>query len=76
MAVEKVTGGGRADDERLGTIFLVKEEEEYCFLFEKDHPARLYQALFESAEREDLGLSRAEVLEMIEGIVPVELRSL
>jgi len=76
MAVQDVTSGGRADAERLGTIFVVKEEEEYCFLFERDNPARLYEALFESAEREDLGLSRAEVLEMIEGMVPERLRSL
>jgi len=66
----------RGEGERVGTIFVVKEEEEYCFLFERDDPGRLYEALFESATRSDLGLSRMEVTEMIEGMVPERLRSI
>ncbi len=62
--------------ERVGTVFVLKEDEEYCFLFERDNPAGLFSALFESAERSDLGLSRQEVLEMIEGMVPERLRSI
>ena len=64
----------RGDGERVGTVFLVKEDEEYCFLFERDDPASLYAALFQYADSSDLGLSRHEALEMIEGMVPHGLR--
>jgi len=64
------------DGERVGTIFVVKEDEEYCFLFERDDPAKLFATLFDSAERGDLGLSRQDVMEMIEGMVPQGLRSI
>jgi hypothetical protein len=70
------THEGRADGERVGTIFLIKEDEEYCFLFERDKPGRLYATLFESAESGDTDLSCQEVLEMIEGMVPHRLRSI
>jgi len=69
-------GGVRGDGERVGTIFLVKEDEEYCFLFERDDPATLYAALFDSADSSELGLSRGEALEVIEGMVPQGLRSI
>ncbi len=66
----------RADGEKVGTIFVVKEKEEYCFLFERDHPTRLYSALFDCADSSDTGLTRQEVMEMIEGMVPDRLRSI
>ncbi len=66
----------KGDGERVGTVFVVKEDEEYCFLFERDDPGKLYSALFEYAERDDLGLSTREVTEMIEGMVPERLRSI
>lgn len=66
----------RPEGERVGTVFVVKEDEEYCFLYERDNPAGLYSALFDYAERSDLGLSRQEVMEMIEGMVPQGLRSI
>ena len=68
--------GGRAEEERMGTVFVVKEDEEYCFLFERDNPGSLYSELFDCARRNDLGLSRGDVLEMIEGMVPNRLRSI
>jgi hypothetical protein len=66
----------KGEMERVGTVFVLKEDEEYCFLFERDNPASLFSALFDCAERSDLGLSRQEVLEMIEGMVPERLRSI
>ena len=67
---------GRAEDEKVGTVFVVKEDEEYCFIFERDSPGDLYSALFDCAEREDLEISNQEVLEMIEGIVLADLRGI
>jgi len=66
----------RGDGERAGTIFVVKEDEEYCFLFERDDPGKLYSALFDCADRGDTGLSRQDVMEVIEGMVPQGLRSI
>ena len=66
----------RGEVEGVGTVFVLKEDEEYCFLFERDNPASLFSALFDCAERSDLGLSRQEVLEVIEGMVPERLRSI
>ncbi len=66
----------KGDGERVGTVFVVKEDEEYCFLFKPEDPGRLYSALFECAGRGDLGLSGNEVTEMIEGMVPERLRSI
>ncbi|MGQ9589103.1 MAG: hypothetical protein ACUVYA_02280 [Planctomycetota bacterium] len=58
------------------TLFVVKEDQEYCFLFDRDDPADLYRALFRAAERSEAGLTQEEVLEVIEGMVPERLRSI
>ncbi len=58
------------------TLFVVKEDQEYCFLFDRDDPVDLYRALFRCAERAEAGLTREEVLEVIEGIVPERWRSI
>jgi IS5 family transposase len=58
------------------TVFVVKEDQEFCFLFDRDDPIDLYRALFRCAERPDSGLSREEVFEVIEGMVPERLRSI
>ena len=65
-SMEKVTG----------TVFVVKEDQEFCFLFDRDDPIDLYRALFRCAERPNSGLTRAEVMEVIEGMVPERLRSI
>lgn len=57
------------------TLFLVKEDEEYCILFDKDDPVSLYDVLFGHAEKPDIGLSREEVFEIIEDLVPGRLRT-
>jgi hypothetical protein len=71
---EQDRDGIGSDGERVGTLFVVKEEEEYCFLYERDNPGKLYEALFDCADAGDSGLSHREVMEMIEGIVPTGLR--
>lgn len=58
------------------TVFVVKEDQEFCFLFDRDDPIDLYRALFRCAERPDAGLTREEVMEVIEGMVPERLRSI
>ena len=58
------------------TVFVVKEDQELCFLFDRDDPIDLYRALFRCAERQDSGLSREEAMEVIEGMVPERLRSI
>ncbi len=57
------------------TLFVVKEDEEYCILFDRDDPVSLYEVLFDHAEKPDLGLTREEVFEVIEDLVPGRLRS-
>ncbi len=76
MELNDVTNRGGVEEERVGTVFVVREDEEYCFLYERDDPATLYSTLFETAEKEEVGLTRSEVLEMIEGMVPARLRSI
>ncbi len=58
------------------TVFVVKEDQEFCFLFDRDDPIDLYRALFRCAERPEGGLTREEVMEVIEGMVPERLRSI
>jgi len=58
------------------TVFVIKEDQEFCFLFDRDDPIDLYRALFRCAERSDSGLTREEVFEVIEGMVPERLRSI
>jgi hypothetical protein len=58
------------------TVFVIKEDQEFCFLFDRDDPIDLYRALFRCAERPDSGLTREEVFEVIEGMVPERLRSI
>ena len=58
------------------TLFVVKEDEEYCILFDPDDPVSLYEVLFEHAEKPDLGISREEVFEVIEDLVPNRLRAI
>jgi hypothetical protein len=70
------TGGKEAEGERVGTVFVLKEKDEYCFLFDRDDPGRLYEALQDCADGASPGLSRQEVMEMIEGMVPNSLRSI
>ena len=70
------TTDGVATTEGVGTVFVVKEDEEYCFLYERDNPAALYSALFDCARRPDMDLTRGDVCELIEGMVPDQLRSL
>ena len=57
------------------TVFVVKEDQEFCFLFDRDDPIDLYRALFHCAERSESGLTREEVLDVIEGMVPERLRA-
>jgi hypothetical protein len=58
------------------TIFLVKEDQEHCFLFDGDDPLELLRVLFRKAAREDSGLTREEACELMEGMVPERLRSI
>ena len=58
------------------TIFVVKEDQEFCFLYDRDDPIDLYRALFRCAEWKEPGLTRQEVLDVIEGMVPERLRSI
>ncbi len=63
-------------DTSTDTLFVVKEDQEFCFLYDRDDPIDLYRALFRCADWQDSGLSREEVFEVIEGIVPERLRSI
>ena len=59
------------------TLYVVKEEREFCYLYDRDDPIELYRALFQGAESgESEALSREEVFEVIEGLAPERLRSI
>jgi len=73
-----VPGDVRMDSmERVtDTVFVIKEDQEFCFLFDRDDPIDLYRALFRCADRADMGITREEAMEVIEGMVPERLRSI
>jgi hypothetical protein len=60
----------------VSTLFVVRDNEEYCILFDPRDPVGLYEILFEHAARSDLGITRTEILEVIEGMVPDRLRAI
>ncbi len=61
---------------QVSTLFVLKDDEEYCFLFDRENPVGLYDALFEHAGRPGERLSREEVFEVIEGLIPDRLRTI
>jgi hypothetical protein len=63
-------------DGAMDTVFVVKEEEEHCFLFDDDDPLELLRALLRHAEELGSGLTRDEAYEVMEGMVPERLRSI
>jgi hypothetical protein len=65
-----------AKESSTDTVFVVKEDQEYCFLFNRDDPIDLYRALFRCVDRPEWGLTQEEVFEVIEGMVPERLRSI
>ncbi|MEM7232108.1 MAG: hypothetical protein AAF517_08040 [Planctomycetota bacterium] len=58
------------------TVFIVKEDQEHCFLFRREDPIDLYHALLRSAEEDRSTLSREEATEVLEGIIPERIRSI
>ena len=62
--------------EEVSTLFVLKEDQEHCILFDSNDPGGLYDVLFEQASRPELGISQKEVFEVIEGLVPNRLRTI
>lgn len=60
----------------VSTLFVLKDEEEHCILFDQDSASVLYDVLFEHADRSDVDITKKEVCEVIEGLVPVRLREI
>jgi hypothetical protein len=59
------------------TVFVVKENQEHCFLFDGDDPLELFRALLRCAQHPDpAGLTPEEAFEVLEGMVPERLRSI
>ena len=58
------------------TLFVMKEDQQYCFLFDSDDPLELYRALLRCADQPGSGISREEAFEVMEGMVPDRLRSI
>ena len=58
------------------TAFVVKEEEEFCFLYNDEDPFEIFRALMEQAGNPDSGLTRGEAYEIMEGMIPERLRSI
>ena len=58
------------------TLFVVKREDEYCFLWPEERPKDLYGALLGCAGRPGYALTREDALEVIEEIVLERLRAI
>ena len=58
------------------TVFVVKEDQEHCFLFDSDDLLGLLQTVFRSSRDPELGISREEAYEVLEGMIPERLRSI
>jgi hypothetical protein len=58
------------------TVFVVKEDQEHCFLFDSDDPLELLLALRRNAEQPEGGITREEAFEVLEGLIPERLRSI
>ena len=56
------------------TLFLVKPEDEFCFLWAENRPRDLFRAMLECADSGRSRLTRDEALEVIEDIVLDRLR--
>lgn len=62
-------------DSVTDTVFVLKEEHEHCFLFDRDDPIDLLSELLRSAKQGG-GFTTDEALEVLEGIVSERLRSI
>ena len=58
------------------TAFVLKEEQEFCFLYNEEDPFDIFRALMEQAGKPDSGLPRGEAYEIMEGMIPERLRSI
>lgn len=58
------------------TVFVVKDDQEHCFLFDGDDPLELFLVLYRHAESAESALTREEVTEVLEGLIPGKLRSI
>ena len=58
------------------TAFVLKEEQEFCFLYNDEDPFEIFRALMEQAGNPDSGLTRGEAFEIMEGMIPERLRSI
>ncbi len=58
------------------TAFVLKEEQEFCFLYNEEDPFEIFRALMEQAGKPDSGLTRGEAYEIMEGMIPERLKSI
>jgi hypothetical protein len=64
------------DQSTQSTLFVLSEEEEYCYLFDRHNPMGLYAALVEHAARPGTAISREAAFGVIEGLVSNQLRTI
>lgn len=58
------------------TVFLVKPDQEHCFLFDADDPLELLRTLLSQAEKPESGISREDAYEVMEGMISERVRSI
>ncbi len=58
------------------SLFIVKDDNEYCFLYSEHAPHELYNTLLDNADYKSSGLKTDEVLEIIEKLVVRTLKRL
>lgn len=58
------------------SLFIVKDANEYCFLYSDRQPGKVYQALLDCADVDQSDLGTDEALEIIEEMVVNSLRRL
>ncbi len=58
------------------SLFIVKDSNEYCFLYSEQAPGEMYRALLDCADDGETRLSAHEALEVIEEMLARALRRL
>ena len=58
------------------SLFIVKDKNEYCFLYSNETPGEVYSALLSCADYSQSNLETEDALEVIEGLVAKSLRRL
>jgi hypothetical protein len=58
------------------TVFVVKDNQQYCFLFDSDDALELFRSIVRCAGTPGSALELEDAVHVMEGMVPERLRSI